>query len=115
MCPSAEGRGMAMISSSHGLPASSSTPCAGAGSRATRQHVQQLLQPARKRHSIQSAATSQSEQRAQQLLSKRNVLTAHPAVSCRCQHTLSTACPPMQQKMVDTLLYVHHAWSNAGL
>jgi hypothetical protein len=34
---------------------------------------------------------------------------------CRCQHTLTTACPAMQQKMVDTLLYVHHAWSNAGL
>lgn len=33
----------------------------------------------------------------------------------RCQHTLHTACPAMQQKMVDTLLYVHHAWSNAGL
>lgn len=33
----------------------------------------------------------------------------------RCQHTLTIACPAMQQKMVDTLLYVHHAWSNAGL
>jgi hypothetical protein len=40
-------------------------------------------------------------------------------VSCaatrRCQHTLHTACPAMQEKMVATLLYVHAAWSNAGL
>jgi hypothetical protein len=107
MCPSAEGRDMAMMQQQHNL-------CAGAGSRATQQHVQRLLQPACKRHSIQSAARSRSEQRAQ-LLPKHSLLTPHPAVSCRCQHTLSTACPPMQQKMVDTLLYVHHAWSNAGL
>lgn len=33
----------------------------------------------------------------------------------RCQATLDGACPVMRGKMVDTLLYVHQAWSNAGL
>ncbi|KAF6264978.1 hypothetical protein COO60DRAFT_1481814, partial [Scenedesmus sp. NREL 46B-D3] len=30
----------------------------------------------------------------------------------RCQVTLDAACPDMHSKMVDTLLYVHQAWSD---
>lgn len=33
----------------------------------------------------------------------------------RCQVTLDAACPRMRTKMVDTLLYVHQAWSSAGI
>lgn len=46
---------------------------------------------------------------------KQRILVCLYVSGRRCQHTLTTACPAMQQKMVDTLLYVHHAWSNAGL
>jgi hypothetical protein len=78
--------------------------------------MQRQLLPASARVPQRSEHSSNPfEQHTQQMLFKQSVLTPHPAVSCRCQHTLSTACPPMQQKMVDTLLYVHHAWSNAGL
>ncbi|KAF8070907.1 atpaf1 [Scenedesmus sp. PABB004] len=43
------------------------------------------------------------------------ILGAEVPFCKRCQSTLDSACPDMKTKMVDTLLYVHHAWSSAGL
>lgn len=58
-----------------------------------------------------------------QHISARSAHLVHRTVFCRllhqycsrCQVLLIEAKPPMQKKMVDTLLYVHHAWTKAGL
>ncbi|KAF8055389.1 hypothetical protein HT031_006756 [Scenedesmus sp. PABB004] len=46
---------------------------------------------------------------------ERRICDADVPFCRRCQHMLSAAEPAMQGKMLDTLIYVHRAWANAGL
>eukprot|EP00882_Tetradesmus_deserticola_P002491 GHRQ01002652.1.p2 GENE.GHRQ01002652.1~~GHRQ01002652.1.p2 ORF type:complete len:183 (+),score=42.56 GHRQ01002652.1:350-898(+) len=46
---------------------------------------------------------------------ERRLATADVPFCRRCQLMLDDATPEMQGKMVDTLLYVHSAWTQAGL
>lgn len=46
---------------------------------------------------------------------ERRIATADVPFCRRCQVLLDDATPEMKTKMVDTLLYVHSAWAQAGL